>query len=449
MQLPEGAFPWFGGTYPDRYITQHILEGIGQLYHLNVADAKNQTLKTVADKAMTYLDKALTDDANNEKQHKTYEERTLSSMEIHSWFTKSYFTSRKESTDLQPLLDNYLQLAEKQWVGLNIYEQAMIALTMQRYNKPEVAQRIIRSLNETAQHSDDMGMYWAKNLLGYYWYQSPIETQSLMIELFTEAGNDPKAIQEMKIWLLRSKQTTNWKTTKATAAACYALLMKGEDWQDNDSHSVIRLAGKSLEELKPDVKADAGTGYLKTSWADEQVKPALGKVAIQNNGKTISWGALHWQYLENLDKITSSNTDIQLERKYFIQRQSDTGPVLTAVDAQHTPQTGDLLKVVVYLKAGRDFEYVQLKDMRPSGTEPVDVISSFKYQDGLYYYQVTKDVATNFFISNLAKGNYVFEYRLRVVQPGNFSTGITSAQSMYAPEFNAHSEGTRMSIKAN
>jgi len=304
-------------------------------------------------------------------------------------------------------------------------------------------------LNETAQHSDDLGMYWAKNLLGYYWYQSPIETQSLMIELFTEAGNDPKAIQEMKIWLLRSKQTTNWKTTKATAAACYALLMKGEDWQDNDSHSVIRLAGKSLEELKPDVKADAGTGYLKTSWADEQVKPALGKVAIQNNGKTISWGALHWQYLENLDKITSSNTDIQLERKYFIQRQSDTGPVLTAVDAQHTPQTGDLLKVVVYLKAGRDFEYVQLKDMRPSGTEPVDVISSFKYQDGLYYYQVTKDVATNFFISNLAKGNYVFEYRLRVVQPGNFSTGITSAQSMYAPEFNTHSEGARMSIKAN
>jgi TonB-dependent SusC/RagA subfamily outer membrane receptor len=449
MQLPEGAFPWFGGTYPDRYITQHILEGIGQLYHLNVVEAKDPALKLIAFKAMTYLDHALADDANNEKKYKTYEGRTLSAMEIHSWFTKSYFTDHKESALLQPLLDNYLQLAEKQWVGLNIYEQAMIALTMQRYNKPEVAQRIIHSLNETAQHSDDMGMYWAKNLLGYYWYQSPIETQSLMIELFTEAGNDPKAIQEMKIWLLRSKQTTNWKTTKATAAACYALLMKGEDWQDNDSHSVIRLAGKSLEELKPDVKADAGTGYLKTTWADEQVKPALGKVSIQNNGKTISWGALHWQYLENLDKITSSNTDIQLERKYFIQKQSDTGPILTAVDAQHLPSTGDLLKVVVYLKAGRDFEYVQLKDMRPSGTEPVDVISSFKYQDGLYYYQVTKDVATNFFISNLAKGNYVFEYRLRVVQPGNFSTGITSAQSMYAPEFNAHSEGTRMSIKAN
>ena len=121
--------------------------------------------------------------------------------------------------------------------------------------------------------------------------------------------------------------------------------------------------------------------------------------------------------------------------------------MLTAVDNAHQPKTGDLLKVVVYLTADRDFEYVQLKDLRPAGTEPVDAISEYKYQDGLSYYQVTKDVATNFFISYLNKGNYVFEYQLRVAQPGNFSTGITSVQCMYAPEFNAHSEGGRMIIK--
>ena len=168
---------------------------------------------------------------------------------------------------------------------------------------------------------------------------------------------------------------------------------------------------------------------------------------ITNNSANISWGALHWQYLENLDKITSSETNIKLERRYFIQKQTDAGPVLTPVDATHQPKTGDLLKVVVYLKADRDFEYVQLKDMRPAGTEPVEALSTYKYQDGLYYYQVSKDVATNFFISELNKGNYVFEYKLRVAQPGNFSTGITSAQCMYAPEFNAHSEGKRMAIK--
>jgi TonB-dependent SusC/RagA subfamily outer membrane receptor len=446
-QLSDGGFPWFGGDKSDQYITRHILAGFGQLYHLGIVDLKDQTLKSIADKAMNYVDGILIDDANWEKKQKTYEGRSLGSAEIHAYYAESYYTSRAVPADVQPLLANYLELAASQWRYKGLYEQAMIALTMQRNNKPEVAQMIMKSLLETAQHSDDMGMYWAKNQLGYYWYQSPVETQSLMIELFTEAGNNDKAVEEMKIWLLREKQTNNWKTTTATAAACYALLLKGDNWLADNGTSEIKLDGKLLTDLKPSLKADEGTGYIKTSWTDEQVKPALGKVDIKNDGKTVSWGALHWQYLENLDKISPSETDIHLERKYFIEKQTDAGPVLTAVDAKHQPKTGDLLKVVVYLKAGRDFEYVQLKDMRPAGTEPVDVLSTYKYQDGLFYYQVTKDVATNFFISQLNKGNYVFEYRLRVAQPGNFSTGISTVQCMYAPEFNAHSEGARMVVR--
>src|SRR5471030_1748599 len=154
----------------------------------------------------------------------------------------------------------------------------MIALTMQRFKKPDITAQIERSILETAQQSDDLGMYWAANRQGYFWYDSPIETQSLLIELFTEAGDNAKAVDEMKIWLLRNKQTNDWKTTKATAAACYALLLKGSNLLADTGRSVIKLDGKPLEQLKPDVKADAGTGYIKTAWADEQVKPALGKV---------------------------------------------------------------------------------------------------------------------------------------------------------------------------
>jgi hypothetical protein len=441
--LPDGGFTWFGGDRSDRYITQHIAEGMGELYHLGIADSQ---LQPIADNAIRYLDDQL---AADEKLRKKNKDNTwfYGDLEIHAWFTRSYFLNKPLNNTLKTALSAYLKWAADDWKFRNVYEQGVIALTMQRYNKPKVCAQIERSLLETAQQSDDLGMYWAKNQQGYFWYESPIETQSLLIELFTEAGGNTKAVDEMKIWLLRNKQTSDWKTTKATAAACYALLLKGNDLLADTGKSIIKLDDKPLEELKSDVKADAGTGYIKTSWADEQIKPGLGKVEIKNNGKTISWGALHWQYLENLDKVTSSQTNIHLERKYFIQKQTDDGPVLTAVDAAHPPKTGDLLKVVVYLKADRDFEYVQLKDMRPAGTEPADALSTYKYQDGLYYYQATKDVATNFFISNLSKGNYVFEYQLRVAQPGNFSTGITSVQCMYAPEFNAHSQGDRLTIK--
>lgn len=445
-QLPDGGFPWFAGDISDAYITRHILAGMGQLYHLGIVDTKNEVLKSIADKAMAYLDDVLLRDAEYAKQHKVYDVRHITSAEIHSYYTQSYFTARTLKPEVKALVDNYLALAEKQWLSEDIYEQGMIALTMLRNNKADVAQKIIRSLTERAQSTDDMGMYWAKNTWGYYWYQSPVETQSLMIELFTEAGGQDKAVEEMKIWLLRNKQTNDWKTTKATAAACYALLLKGDNWLADKGTSNIELDNHPLTELKPGLKAEPGTGYIKTNWADDAVKPAMGKVSITNNGKSVSWGAMHWQYLENLDKITPSSTDIHIERKYFITKQTDRGTVLVAIDAAHKPKPGDMLKVVVYLKAGRDYEYVQLKDMRPAGTEPADALSRYKYQDGLYYYQVTKDVATNFFISRLNKGNYVFEYQLRVAQPGNFSTGISTVQCMYAPEFNAHSEGMRLTV---
>jgi uncharacterized protein YfaS (alpha-2-macroglobulin family) len=444
-QLPSGAFTWFGGDYADRYITQHIVEGIGELYHIGIGKDDAQ-LRGLADNALGYLDGQILIDEKARKKEKQ-PELDYGDLEIYAWYTRSFYLDRPMDKGLKSALANYLTWAADEWKFRNVYEQGMIALTTQRYGKADVTAQIERSLLETAQQSDELGMYWAKNRLGYFWYESPIETQSLLIDLFTEAGDNAKPVDEMKIWLLRNKQTNNWQTTKATAAACYALLLKGGSLLPDTAATSIKLNGKPLSELKPDIKADAGTGYIKTSWADDQIKPAMGKVQVKNNGTIVSWGAMHWQYLENLDKITSSSTNIHLQRKYFIQMQTDAGPVLTGVDATHQPKTGDLLKVVVYLTADRDFEYVQLKDMRPAGTEPVDALSTYKYQDGLYYYQVTKDVATNFFISELYKGSYVFEYRLRVAQPGNFSTGITSIQCMYAPEFNGHSEGGRIVVK--
>ncbi|WP_462264685.1 alpha-2-macroglobulin family protein [Mucilaginibacter sp.] len=448
-QLPNGGFPWFGGDRADRYITQHIVAGIGQLNSLKLAGTQQQKLDAIGTKALGYLDAELLEDNRREMRNhpKTYKTAEPGATEVHAWYARSFFANAKLNSEVKALQQQYLNRAAKSWLTQSIYQQGMTSLTLLRYGRPEVARQIIRSLMERAQQSDDMGMYWSSNQLGWYWYESPVETQALMIALFTEAGNQPKAVEEMKIWLLRNKQTNNWRTTKATAEACYALLMRGDSLLSNAGSSVIKINNQPLSDLKPQLKAEAGTGYLKTSWAGEQILPAMDRVAISNQSKTVSWGALYWQYTEQLDKITPANTDIHLERRYFIVKQGNSGEVLTAVDAAHQPKTGDLLKVVVYLKAGRNYEYVQLKDMRPAGAEPVDVLSDYKYQDGLYYYQVTKDAATNFFISQLNKGNYVFEYRLRVAQPGNFSTGISTVQCMYAPEFNAHSEGQRIVIK--
>lgn len=445
MQLVDGGFPWFTGSKSDRYISQHILAGIGQLYQLKAVTGNDVRLKNIKRKLLAYLDTRIEEShLQTTGNNKNSNSAPLSSIEIHAWYTRSFFHDVALNNKLRGISKLYLVKAEKHWISEDIYEQAMIALTMLHYDRPQVAQKIIRSLKERAQQSQELGMYWTQNRSGRFWSQSPIEAQSLLISLFTEAGGHEKAVQEMKIWLLKNKQTNNWQTTKATAAACHALLLQGDTILSRTGSTTIRINNKSLADLKPDIQRESGSGYIKTNWTGSEIKPEIGNIKVTNNGNVVSWGALHWQYTEKVDKITPSSSNISIERKYFIAKQEKTGEVLSPVDSSNAPKTGDLLKVVIYLKADQDYEYIHLKDMRPSGTEPVDVLSSYKYQDGLPYYRVTKDVATNFFIDHMNKGSYVLEYPLRVVQPGNYSTGICSVQCMYAPEFNAHSEGKRM-----
>ncbi|MXV13821.1 alpha-2-macroglobulin family protein [Hufsiella ginkgonis] len=443
MQRPDGGFPWFTGSlYADQYITQHILAGMGQLTVIDSVNA-GTALKPVALKTLDFVDEKIIENYRYDKRGAS-KSLWQGSIVIHAWYARSYFARVAMKPALKEAFEGYINLTRAIWNKCSAYEQAMIALTLLRYQQPALPAMIVRSLKDTAKHTGEMGMYWPVNQLGYAWNQSPVEVQAVIMELFAEAGENAGDIEEMKIWLLRKKQTSNWKTTKATAAACYALLMRGSNLLAETAVPEIKLGGHPLTALKPSLVAETGTGYLKTAWTGEDIKPLLGNVAVKNTGKTISWGALHWQYLENPDKLPASLSAMKLERKYYILKYTANGPVLTAVDAQHIPKVGDELKVVINIVADRDYEYVHLKDLRPAGTEPSAVLSGYKYQDQLYYYQVTKDVSTNFFFNYLPRGNYVVEYRLRVSQPGNFSAGFASMQSVYAPEFNAHGEGSRV-----
>ena len=300
-------------------------------------------------------------------------------------------------------------------------------------------------------------MYWKDNHYGYswFWWHAPIETQSLLIEAFSEIGRDMKTVNALKTWLIKNKQTNNWKTSKATADACYALLLQGTDWLTNEPAVHIKLGATEISNSTK--TTETGTGYFKQTFESNFIKPAMGNISVtvqqpkdQTTNKPInapSWGAVYWQYFENLDKITPANTPLQLSKKLFIEKNTDRGPVLIPVVEGSSVSTGDKIKVRIELKVDRDMEYVHMKDMRASALEPVNVLSTYKWQGGLGYYETTKDASTNFFFNYLRKGTYVFEYPLFVSHAGNFSNGITTIQSMYAPEFSAHSEGVRLVVE--
>ena len=160
----------------------------------------------------------------------------------------------------------------------------------------------------------------------------------------------------------------------------------------------------------------------------------------------VAWGSVHWQYLEDMSKITQHKaTPLRLTKEIFIRENTKTGQMLKAIERDLVP--GDELVVRLVLQTDRDMEFVHMNDQRGSGTEPVNVLSRYKYQDGLAYYESTRDASSHFFIDYLPKGTYVFEYPVKVFHRGRYQSGIANIQSMYAPEFNSHSNSQWLEVK--
>jgi len=468
-QMPSGGWPWFNGGRESRWITQYIVTGFAHLYKLKVIDVRqNRVIWAMLQRAVDWLSRKVAKDYNYLVTHKRdLKKNHLGYMQIHYLYSMSYLKDLiKVPAGAKKAFDYYLAQSREYWPNYNKYGQGMIALYLNRYNDAKTANQVLDSIKEHFIESDEMGLYF-KESYGYYWYNAPIQTHAMLIEAFDEIRHDEKTIDGLKTWLLKSKQTQNWKTTTATANAIYALLRTGFDWLSESKQATITIGNtrlvyhrnmqkSSMYDEKTDkklktryVKPEAGTGYIKTAWTGDEINPDMGVVTVTNHNKLVAWGGVYWQYFEDLDKITFAKTPLVLKKQLFVEKTGDKGPVLKPISGPKSIgiKVGDRIKVRIVLRVDRDMEYVHMKDMRASSLEPENVISRYKWQDGLGYYESTKDTSTDFFFDYLRKGTYVFEYPLRVTHQGDFSNGITTIQCMYAPEFTSHSEGVRIRVK--
>jgi uncharacterized protein YfaS (alpha-2-macroglobulin family) len=451
-QLSNGGFPWFPGLPDDMFITQYIVSSIGHLGVIGVNyNSVDGNVTSMLNRAIGYMDSRMYERylnllAEAKRGNFKMEEYNLGYHEVQYLYARSYFLNIPVKEDHKTVFEFWKRQGEKFWIQHNLYTQGMLALALKRFGNIKVPAEIVKSLKERSLNSEELGMYW-KTERGYFWYQAPIETQALMIEVFDEVAGDTKAVEDLKVWLLKQKQTQDWETTKATAEACYALLRRGTDVLANNKLAEITVGNEKIDPFKRnDTKVEAGTGYFKTAWAAAEIKAEMGKIKVKKTDDGVAWGAVYWQYFEQLDKITGAETPLKLSKKLFKQNNTDRGPVISPVTDSSLLRVGDIVQVRVELRADRAMEYIHLKDMRASAFEPMETLSGYKYQDGLWYYHSPGDLATNFFIGYLPKGMYVFEYSLRVSQSGDFSNGITTVQCMYAPEFSSHSEGIRVKV---
>ena len=478
LQLAEGALPWFKGGYADWQMTQYVLTGIGKLKRLGaISPDIAMRLKPFILKALMYQD---------EKMSWHFEQLKKNKVDLNKWapgsYELDYLWMRSFYNDIvltnKDAVDFYYAQAKKYRIKQNLYYQAVLALIAHRNNETQWAvSNILPSILENTVIGSAQGMYW-KNPYIHYWYQQPVEYQSKMIECFSEinrtvkSGQYTDAISDMRTWLILNKQTNNWKTTIATAEACYALLMNdGIGSLNSFTPNKVEIALGEMKINSALSATEAGSGYFKQQIAGEKIVPEMGhiKVSVKSDNEKkealhiagtgnlksdthaktqqITYGSVYWQYLEDLDKITPAAGPLSLDKKILVERDSPAGKIFTVVNDNDEIKTGDHVLVQLTLKTDRDMEYLHLKDLRAAALEPVNVLSGYKWKNELGYYESTRDVSSNFFISFLPKGTYIFSYDLRATQTGIFSSGIASIQSMYAPEFTSHSAGIRVRVK--
>ena len=458
LQLPNGSFSWFKGGSEDPFITTTILTGIGRLKKLGaITPDMAIRIKPMLIKALQF------EDENNHAAYQQIIEHSLNLNQQHIGSVQiQYLYMRSFFADIAPLFiqanNYYLKQSRDFWNKFSMYDQSLIGLIQLRNNEERfIAKTILPSLEENAVTDKQKGMYWKQSNV-WASQESQISIATSMIELLAEysiqnkSAENFKKIDAIKTWLILNKQTNNWKTSIHTANACYAILLNGSNWLQDNKTVQIEL-GKTVFKSKNE-NTETGSGYFEKKLDASKIDSSLGNITIttktvnthnQKNNQP-AWGAVHWQYFEDLDKITESASPLSVQKKLMIERLTDQGKELVAADLNNPLKVGDKVVVRIIIKTDREMDYVHLKDMRAAGMEPENILSGYKWQDGIGYYENTTDISSNFFISHLNKGTYIFEYPVYMTHIGNFSVGTASIQCMYAPEFNSHSEGVRINV---
>lgn len=445
LQTNTGGWGWYKGFYPARSMTQYILYGYAKLQQVGQVQYPEQ-IKVMQMDALKYIDKQILDDFNNlKKNNKDWEKTTyVSTNQLEFAFVRSYYRDIPINQETREAERFYTNVASKNWTKLSLYERAILSMVLKRNGDKDLAKKIVKSIKEHAVNDKRLGMYWPNNRSNAFMSMSAITTHVFLMEALQENGATVKEMDAMKRWLLAQKQTQQWESTHATIDAISALLGTGSDWFSVDTSATVKVGNVIVE---PENK-EIGTGYFKESWSKSEIRTEMGKVEVTTPSSSPAYGALYWQYYEDLDKITAQGQDEELnvEKQLFKEAVTGTGKSLSLITENNPLKVGDKAVIRLTVRVSQDMEFVHLKDMRASCFEPEQTLSGVRWTNGLIYYQTPKDASTNFYFDRLPKGTYILEYPVYVNRAGKYSNGITTIQCMYAPQYVSHTEGITIMV---
>ena len=431
LQNADGAWSWYKGMQGSRYVTTQVMEMLVRLNALTHQDADSR-MQPMIQKGFEYLGKQA---AEEYKSMKEAEKKGAVGLRPSEQVLRYlYICALDGKAPVDEKVNRYfIDKLSGEGKELTIYGKALGAIILQQAGKVAEAKLFMQSLMEYSVVTDEMGRYFDTPKARYSWFSYKIPTEVAAMEAIQRITKDTKAIDEMKRWLLKQKQTQTWETLIATADAVYALMATGaSDLLANTGGVEITLGKEMIR-----TPVDDAIGYIKKTVIGDVMN--IKKVRVDKEGTGMGWGAVYAQYLESMDQIGEQGNGLSVSRQLY---KGDE-----ALNESAPLKVGDRITVRLTVKADRDMDFVQIKDDRAACMEPLQAVSGFRWGNGLGYYQATKDASTQFFIDQMRKGTYVIEYQVYVNRTGEYQAGIATVQSAYAPEFGGHTRGYRVMVE--
>ena len=431
LQNADGAWSWYKGMQGSRYVTTQVMEMLVRLNALTHQDADSR-MQPMIQKGFEYLGKQAAEEYKSMKEAE--KKGAVGIRPSEQVLRYLYICALDGKAPVDEKVNRYfIDKLSGEGKELTIYGKALGAIILQQAGKVAEARLFMQSLMEYSVVTDEMGRYFDTPKARYSWFSYKIPTEVAAMEAIQRITKDTKAIDEMKRWLLKQKQTQTWETPIATADAVYALMATGaSDLLANTGGVEITLGKEVIR-----TPADDAIGYIKKTVSGDVMN--IKKVSVDKEGTGMGWGAVYAQYLESMDQIGEQGNGLSVSRQLY---KGDE-----ALNESAPLKVGDRITVRLTVKADRDMDFVQIKDDRAACMEPLQAVSGFRWSNGLGYYQATKDASTQFFIDQMRKGTYVIEYQVYVNRTGEYQAGIATVQSAYAPEFGGHTRGYRVMVE--
>ena len=431
LQNADGAWSWYKGMQGSRYVTTQVMEMLVRLNALTHQDADSR-MQPMIQKGFEYLGKQAAEEYKSMKEAE--KKGAVGIRPSEQVLRYLYICALDGKAPVDEKVNRYfIDKLSGEGKELTIYGKALGAIILQQAGKVAEAKLFMQSLMEYSVVTDEMGRYFDTPKARYSWFSYKIPTEVAAMEAIQRITKDTKAIDEMKRWLLKQKQTQTWETPIATADAVYALMATGaSDLLANTGGVEITLGKEVIR-----TPADDAIGYIKKTVSGDVMN--IKKVSVDKEGTGMGWGAVYAQYLESMDQIGEQGNGLSVSRQLY---KGDE-----ALNESAPLKVGDKITVRLTVKADRDMDFVQIKDDRAACMEPLQAVSGFRWSNGLGYYQATKDASTQFFIDQMRKGTYVIEYQVYVNRTGEYQAGIATVQSAYAPEFGGHTGGYRVMVE--